>query len=167
MIRNEREYRITKKALREFEQVVTEYPEHPPEGAQVHPLIWQTGREAYRSQLEDLKTQVAEYEALRSGLRQVFSLTSIEELPAALISSRIAQGLTQKQLAERLGLKEPQVQRYEATAYASASLTRLLEVVRALGLRVTANVLLPAAEQAGVLCQETEAEAPLDRRKAS
>ena len=34
---------------------------------------------------------------------------------------------------QRLGLKEQQIQRYEATDYASASLTRTREVAGALG----------------------------------
>ena len=38
------------------------------------------------------------------------------------------------QAAERLGLQEQQIQRYEATDYASASLTRIKEVVSALGI---------------------------------
>ncbi len=38
------------------------------------------------------------------------------------------QELSQRQLADRLGLKEQQIQRYEATQYASASLSRLREV---------------------------------------
>ena len=57
----------------------------------------------------------------------------VAELPTVLIKARIAQGLSQKDLAERLGLQEQQIQRYEATDYASASLTRIREVVSALG----------------------------------
>ena len=60
-------------------------------------------------------------------------LSGVAELPTVLIKARIAQGLSQKDLAERLGLQEQQIQRYEATEYASASLTRIKEVVSALG----------------------------------
>lgn len=56
----------------------------------------------------------------------------ISKLPEALISERKKLGLTQKELAERLGLKEQQIQRYEATRYQSASLNRLLEIAEAL-----------------------------------
>jgi transcriptional regulator with XRE-family HTH domain len=59
--------------------------------------------------------------------------------PQALIQGRIAAGLSQKELAERLGLKEQQIQRYDATDYASASLTRVCEVARSLGLKVKAE----------------------------
>ena len=45
-------------------------------------------------------------------------------------------GLSQKELAKRLGIKEQQLQRYEATEYAPASLRRVIEVTKALGLKV-------------------------------
>ena len=60
------------------------------------------------------------------------SLGTVAELPATLIKARIARGLSQKDLADRIGLKEQQIQRYEATDYASASLTRIKEFVSAL-----------------------------------
>ena len=59
-------------------------------------------------------------------------LGTVAELPANLIKARIARGLSQKDLADRIGLKEQQIQRYEATDYASASLARIKEVVSAL-----------------------------------
>lgn len=56
----------------------------------------------------------------------------IEKLPEMLIEERYRLGLTQKQIAERMGLKEQQIQRYEATKYQSASLRRIGEVAKAL-----------------------------------
>jgi HTH-type transcriptional regulator/antitoxin HigA len=53
-----------------------------------------------------------------------------------LIQACIAAGMSQTELAERLDLKEPQIQRYEATDYGSASLPRVCEVARSLGLKV-------------------------------
>ena len=57
-------------------------------------------------------------------------------MPYILIKARIAQGLSQKELAERIGLKEQQIQRYEATDYASANLSRIKEVVSAFGVGI-------------------------------
>ena len=42
------------------------------------------------------------------------------DVPRLLIRARIARGLSQKSLAGRLVLKEQQIQRYEASEYASA-----------------------------------------------
>ncbi len=79
---------------------------------------------------------------LRSGGRGTFFLDSFEEFSRTLIQARIASGLSQKDLAERLGLKEQQIQRYEATEYASASVERVGAVIRALGLTVREEVSL-------------------------
>jgi transcriptional regulator with XRE-family HTH domain len=49
-----------------------------------------------------------------------------------LIRARISAGLSQRELAARLGLKEQQIQRYEATNYETASLRRVLEIAAAL-----------------------------------
>jgi HTH-type transcriptional regulator/antitoxin HigA len=56
----------------------------------------------------------------------------LEALPEMLTEERIRLGLTQKQLADKLGLKEQQIQRYESSRYQSASLRRLQEVAKAL-----------------------------------
>ena len=59
-------------------------------------------------------------------------LAIVRCLPECLAEERKKLGLTQKKLAERLGLKEQQIQRYEATQYQSASLKRIVEVVEAM-----------------------------------
>ena len=98
---------------------------------------------ALRSQLEELQKQLREYEELRSGERSIISVESFDELPCALVQARIAAGLSQRELGDRLGLKEQQIQRYEATGYQSASLARLRDVVDALGIKVRKDIFLP------------------------
>ena len=145
MIKNERQYRITKAQAERFENALAE----PSTGRQsreaVHPLIEKAQKEALKSQLDDLNAQISAYDALRSGEQFVLARESFEDLPSALIQARIAAGLSQKELAERLNLKEQQIQRYEATEYASASLERMREVIKALGLSIRGDVFLPTA----------------------
>lgn len=50
----------------------------------------------------------------------------------SLVKMRIVRGLTQRELAERLNLKEQQIQRHESQGYQDASCRRILEVARAL-----------------------------------
>jgi ribosome-binding protein aMBF1 (putative translation factor) len=102
-------------------------------------------RESLESELEILREQLAEYEALRSGRIAVLEIDSLTALPDALIRARIAGGLTQKELATRLGLKEQQIQRYEATRYAGVSLERVQAVAEALGVKIHERVILPSA----------------------
>jgi transcriptional regulator with XRE-family HTH domain len=111
----------------------------------VHPRLLQAEREAMESQLADLQAELAEYERLKSTDLSIITVNSFDELADGLIKARIASGLSQKALAERLGFKEQQIQRYEAERYASASYQRLREVADALGLRITNDILLPVA----------------------
>jgi Helix-turn-helix len=48
-------------------------------------------------------------------------LGSLNDLPTTLIKARISAGMTQKELAEKIGIREQQIQRYEANHYNSAS----------------------------------------------
>ena len=134
MIKNERQYRITKNQADRFSQTLDSLRRRSMETREeVHPLIAKAQEDALRSQLSDLEEQLREYESLKAGNFEIEDLNVVAELPTALIKARIAQGLSQKDLAERLRLKEQQIQRYEATDYASASLARIKEVVSALG----------------------------------
>ena len=95
-----------------------------------------------RSQAADLRAEVDEYEQLRAGTLTTFEATSLPELATALVKARISKGWTQRQLAEQLGVAEQQVQRYESTGYASASLARLGDIAAALGAQVREVVTL-------------------------
>ncbi len=143
MIKNERQYRITKAQATKLEQALEHLTTGVVGGTQVHPLLHKAQEDALRSQIADLHSEIEEYEALQSQRHTVLELASFEEFPRALIQARIAAGISQKDLAERLGLKEQQVQRYEATEYASASMTRVSEIIRALGIRMREAILLP------------------------
>jgi ribosome-binding protein aMBF1 (putative translation factor) len=134
VIKNERQYRITRARAQRFERTITQIVTRP--NPAIHPKLRKAELDGLRSQLEDLKQEIREYEALRSGRRRVIPLDSIEELPKTLIQARIAAGLSQEQLAAKLGLKPQQVQRYEATNYQSASLERVNTIMRVLGVKL-------------------------------
>ncbi|MEI8375672.1 MAG: helix-turn-helix transcriptional regulator [Planctomycetota bacterium] len=144
MISNERQYRITKAHAEKFSRALQEATAH----SGVDPLLEKLERDALSSQLHDLEQELQEYEMLRSGEESVLTLDSFAELPHALIKARVASGLTQKDLADRLGLKEQQIQRYEATDYTAASVRRLKQVIEALDIRVHADVFLGAPKAA-------------------
>ena len=131
MIKNERQYRITKAMAARFQNNLTGLKQKPDADDGVHPLIAKAQEEALTSQLADLENELVEYESLKAGKFRLDSLKIVADLPSVLIKARIAQGLSQKELAERIGLKEQQIQRYEATDYASANLARIQEVASA------------------------------------
>jgi ribosome-binding protein aMBF1 (putative translation factor) len=142
VIANEVQRRVTQTAIREFEEALAHVDE---QNADLHPRLRQGMREGMESQLADLREELAEYDALRAGQVHELELRSLTELPDALIRARIAAGLSQKELARRLGMKEQQVQRYEATRYAGATLARVQAVADALGVQIHERVVLPGA----------------------
>jgi HTH-type transcriptional regulator/antitoxin HigA len=58
-----------------------------------------------------------------------------------LIEARIAAGMTQRTLSERLGVAEQQVQKWEATTYAGVSVERVQNVADAVGLTIREEVI--------------------------
>jgi ribosome-binding protein aMBF1 (putative translation factor) len=142
MITNERQLKITRSQAAQFEKTLAELENRKDEPTTLSPLLQQAQRNALSSQLESLRAEISEYESLKAGRQRVFEVASFAELPQTLIKARIAQGMTQKDLAERLGLKEQQIQRYEGTGYASASLQRVQQVIEALQVQVSERVSL-------------------------
>ena len=144
MIKNERQYKITRAQAHRFSGALRNVEVLDDETEGLHPLLLKARKDALRSQLADLEDDLREYEALKAGAFQFDQLKSVSELPKQLIMARIARGMSQRDLAERLGLKEQQIQRYEASDYSSASLARISKVIDALGVDV--GGLLPADE---------------------
>lgn len=133
MITNEKQFRSTRtlvESLRASRDALVA-------GTDIHPMLVDAQRAALDSQIEELEEDIALYEALKSGLITSFEAEGLHDLPDILIRARIARGMSQKDLADFLGMKEQQVQRYEAERYRSASLERLIEVADALNVRIS------------------------------
>lgn len=94
---------------------------------------------ALESQIADIEAELAEYALLKSGEASFSKTYALEELPRVLVQARIASGMSQTDLAEKLGMKPQQVQRYEATDYMGASLGRLIEISKALGVKTSGS----------------------------
>lgn len=135
MIKNERQYRITQAQEKKFTEAAERLRSAAPD-ENTHPLLRKAEIESLESLRDELRVEIAEYEELKSK-RNVPVPESLDDLPRVLIQARIASGLSQRQIASSLGLKEQQIQRYEATNYASASLQRVQSIARLLGVRLS------------------------------
>ena len=133
MIYSDRQYQITRAELAKLEGALATVP--AAKGAEDWVLKAQA--DALHSQIADLQAEMAEYDMLKLGKVAFAETCSLAELPRVLVQARIARGLSQTDLAERLKMRPQQVQRYEATNYMSASLARLIEVAGVLGVKVS------------------------------
>lgn len=146
MITNDRQYKIVKSQIEQFQQSLDELLKNTEGAPNVHPKIFEASRNAIISQLRQLTEMVTEYESIKSGEVLVTAINSLAELPLALIKARIANGLTQAELAEKLGLKMQQIQRYESERYETASLKTLEKIAGQLGIGLHGDVQLATAE---------------------
>lgn len=92
---------------------------------------------------EQLLSEVRAYERLKRG--EFDELQTLAGLGRLLIAARIASGLTQRELAERLGVHESQVSRDERTDYAGVTVERAGRILDALGVQTTTRAQLAGA----------------------
>jgi ribosome-binding protein aMBF1 (putative translation factor) len=145
MITNQRQYKITLAQAEKFEKALQALKTSD-EALMTHPVRRKMHEDALQSQLENLQDEIAVFERLqRQESHEHLPVESVDGLAIAMIQARIVSGMTQKQLAERLGLKEQQIQRYEATHYRAASLARVREVMDALNVTVEGHLIARAA----------------------
>ena len=132
MIKNERQYRITKEHARRFAASVRAIEEGGADSLAADPLIVKAQKEALASQLADLENELREYDDMKRSIRALDKLDAEYVPPPALADARMALGITAKDLAKRVGLEEREILVYEETGYASASVSRVGEVASAL-----------------------------------
>lgn len=128
-ITNQWQYRHAKVQVRKFSEVLESGLILKQEG---DPRLLRAQRDGLESERTALEVEITEYERLRHPRWRKPKLDFIHQVPEALVAARIAAGLTQAELAARLGMKPQQIQRYEATGYARASLSRIREVATVL-----------------------------------
>lgn len=145
MITNDVQYRTAKAQVDRLQRLRAELDERPldPNDGE---LRRQLEARAVDSQVVELRAELDEYDALRSGHAPVGQLVTLDDLPRLLVRARIAAGMSQKALAEHMGLKEQQIQRYESSNYSSASLSRLRDVANALDFSVALPDEVPSSD---------------------
>ena len=142
MIKNKRQYQITLKQYKAFSDSIAELKaEMSKDDSEAEKMKRELLYDALISQRADLGYDMDEYQRLKG--KKELKLDSLSGLPSALIQARIAAGFTQKELAKRTGLKEQQIQRYEANDYAPANLERLQLIADALGVTISGVLTVP------------------------
>lgn len=141
MIAHDRQYQQTRKKYGELQELLDSVEA----GTAGEDGFRSIQAAALKSQMSDLREEVSEYELLRNGKPTTIESSSLAGLADALIKARIARGLTQANLSEALGVAEQQIQRYESSRYATASLARLCDVAEALNVTVSEVITLKAS----------------------
>jgi DNA-directed RNA polymerase specialized sigma subunit len=85
-----------------------------------------------------LREEVAEYEKLKRG--QFDTFVNLSGLGRTLIALRIYKGMSQKDLAEKLKVSEPQVSRDERNEYHGASIEKIQKVLDILEVKIESKI---------------------------
>jgi DNA-binding XRE family transcriptional regulator len=130
MIRNEAEYQEAAKRLKEER---ARHHAHEAKLAQLglKPEEIKRAMDPLRSFHLQLEEEVEAYERLKRG--ELGELDNLHGLGRTLVALRIALGLTQRQLAERLDVNESQISRDERNEYQGVTVDRASRILDALG----------------------------------
>lgn len=129
MIRNDKEYQEARKRL-EADQAIIETQKKllAQEGLTDEQI--QRGIDPLLSFHQQLAEEVEWYEHIKKG--DIGTILSFTDLGKCLIALRIASGMTQKELAERLGVKESQISRDERNEYFGITIQRAQKIIDAI-----------------------------------
>ena len=145
MIRNDREYRQAVERIRQEKERLAEQQVEL-EGLDLDAEQIKRALDPMRSFHEQLEEEAHSYERLKRG--QFDEMLNLGGIGRLLVSLRIAQGLTQRQLAEKLAVHETQVSRDERNEYHGITVERARRVFEALGVEVRSRVELTTPEPA-------------------
>lgn len=133
MIKNEKQYSITKKTLLNVQKDIDRIQSLDKPIPATKELIL-VSLNYTKQQLEN---EISQYNQIRNSDSSLGSERCIDDLPGLLIEYKIHSGLTQKEFSRKVGMKEQQLQRYEAEDFRSISFRNLLKILHAIGLEVT------------------------------
>ena len=97
---------------------------------------------SYEGMIQQLQEEVEEYDQIKSSGFDLPEIDRLDAIAPFIVKLRIARHVSQTELARRLGVSKQVVSRYEEDEYQNAGISRVQEILDALG--VTIRVTLTA-----------------------
>lgn len=144
MIRSDQEYQVALARMEEDRQVAAQQRKAL-EAAGLAPEEVERAMQPLLSFHTQLAEEVSWYERIKR--RDFGVLPRLTAIGRLLIALRIAGGLTQRELAQRLGVDESQVSRDERNEYYGITVERAQRILDALGVEVATRVVEPTDER--------------------
>jgi transcriptional regulator with XRE-family HTH domain len=133
MIKNQKQAAVVRKEIDDLRALILEMDEVS--AKQKLDLKQQLQYNVWKGRIEDLIIEIEEYKILTSPELRTLEIGS-ENLAKAIVSFRIASGMTQSDLADKLEIQEQQIQRYEQNDYLTASFERIIQILKTLEIEV-------------------------------
>jgi len=92
-------------------------------------------RASYEGMIRQLEDELREYDELKSGELTLPNVERLDRIAPFVVKMRIAKGISQTELASRLGVSKQVISRYEETEYQTVAIARLQEILDAIGIK--------------------------------
>lgn len=141
LVQNDRQLAETERQVAELESSLTSDATFASLSHGLPAAILKDVRRAIEVEVRELNRAAVAYRKAKDGDCDSLFETVGSDLGLRLIAARICRGLSQKELARKLGLREQAIQRWEADKYRSITLGNFQSVCRALGLNLDLSIL--------------------------
>lgn len=133
MIKNEKQYKITRNKLAEIQLEIVRIKGSYDEELPAEEQLIMVSLNVMKKQMEE---EIVAYDLLKKKSARNLKARRISDLPSVIIEYKIHSGMTQKEFSQKIGMKEQQLQRYEAEDFRSISFKNLLKILQAIGLEI-------------------------------
>jgi HTH-type transcriptional regulator/antitoxin HigA len=98
-------------------------------------------RGSYESMIRQLEDELREYDQLKSGELNLPHVERLDQIAPFITKIRIAKGVSQTELARRLGVSKQVISRYEEADYQTVAIARLQEILDAIGIKTLVTLM--------------------------
>jgi HTH-type transcriptional regulator/antitoxin HigA len=98
-------------------------------------------RESYAGMVRQLEDELHDYDQLREGELALPHIERIDQIAPFIVKIRISKGVSQTELARRLGVSKQVISRYEENDYQTVAIARLQEILDAIGIKTLVTLL--------------------------
>ena len=92
-------------------------------------------RGSYEGMIRQLEDELREYDQLKSGELKLPHIKRLDAITPFIAKIRIAKGVSQTELARRLGVNKQVISRYEENDYQTVGIARLQKILDAIGVK--------------------------------
>ena len=97
-------------------------------------------RGSYESMIRQLEDELREYDELKSCVLNLPQIERLGQIAPFIARIRIAKGVSQTELARRLGVSKQVISRYEESDYQTVAIARLEEILDAIGIKTAVTL---------------------------
>jgi ribosome-binding protein aMBF1 (putative translation factor) len=97
-------------------------------------------RGSYQGMIRQLGEELRAYDRLKSGDLALPNMERLDQIAPFIAKIRIAKGVSQTELARRLGVSKQVIGRYEESGYQTVALARLQEILDAMGIKTAVTL---------------------------